>query len=164
MPPRKGQLPSTPPVVMRRVKRKPVSTPVVEEKQTTPPHGQPEPPRKQPVPASSAKPVKVENPQASPPAPAQPSSSSPADVAARAEARQRRHEEALVLLEKIQARWPETYPKEAQAIRPMKTGIHRDVSAALPDIPKVRIRVENEGNGVRSLLLTTDFIFSTLPS
>ena len=134
MPPRKGQSSNvSPPVVMRRVKRKPVSTPTVVEQQTASSSVQAEPPRNR---------LQQPAPKASPAAPAQPSqpTSSPADEAARAEARQRRYEEALVLLEKIQDRWPETYPKEPQAIRPMKTRIHQDVSAAFPDIPNVRIR------------------------
>ena len=114
MPPWKEKSPSeSPRVVIRRVKRKPASTPVVvEKKRAKPSQVKPAPPREHPrqaAPQSSAKPV-VEKPQASPPLEQPSKPAAPlVDEAARAGTRKRRYEEALVLLEQIQARWPEVY-------------------------------------------------------
>ena len=128
MPPRKEQPPrESPRVVIRRVKRKPASSPViVEKKRAKPPRAKPEPPR-QSAPQPSPKPVVVEKGKVVPPAPAaapQPeqgsqSAVSPEEEAARAAARKRDNAEVWELLQQIMDRWPQTYPRAARAVRPL---------------------------------------------
>ena len=136
--------------MIRRVKRKPASSPVVvEKKRAKPPQVKPEPPREQPRQSASppvTKPVVQEKRKVSPPEPAvtphpeQPSKPVASPAAERLATRQRRLEEARVLLAQIMARWPATYPSDGQAMRPLKIGIHYEVYAALPETPKIRIR------------------------
>jgi len=151
MPPRKEKSPSeSSRVVIRRVKRKPASTPVVvEKKRAKPPQGKPEPQHEPPRQSASppvTKPVVQEKRKVSPPEPAvppqpeQPSKPVASPEAERLATRQRRFKEARVLLQQIMARWPETYPSDGQAMRPLKIGIHYEVYAAMPETPKIRIR------------------------
>ncbi len=121
----------SPPVqIIQRVKRKPASPPVVVEKRANPPRVQTESQRDQPrqsTAQSSPKPVVVEKVKVSPPEPAaapQPEPprkppSSPEAEAAQAEARKRLSQEARKLLHQIMERWPQTYPSDYRAIRPL---------------------------------------------
>jgi len=128
MPPKNSASPTSPVVVVRRRSaRQPVTPP------PSPVPGQ--------APAAPVQPLPVPPPATQPlAATATPLPHGDADPSVAAAQRAHRRQEALALLELLQARWPQAFVTQPAAVRPLATGLHRTVIAQLPEYTPRLIR------------------------
>src|SRR5262249_7937037 len=107
---------------------------------------EPPPPALQHPPASSqrvapgAKPVTPLPAPSRPEAPLQPATRPAEAPGSSAAQRQQRKQAVQAVLEVLMARWPQTFAAYPTPVRPLATGIDRDLAAALPEQSRRHIR------------------------